>query len=248
MFAGSLPRDVADEFYAEAIHELARRHVPVGARHRGRAAAARRRGRAVPRLAEPARRPRRWSARSSTTTRTSARARPDRRARRRATCSSRPTRAALRCCARSARRAASARSRRGSSRCRRSARATCCWPAFVAARHAGRSAEESLRAAVAAGAAATLDVGAGRFDPRQAGRLQAGVEVSSSSRRDASTPAAHPGGPVTFSDGRRKTRLRARSERAAGEVREGRADLRRRPARSGRVDACCRTTSRPRPG
>jgi 1-phosphofructokinase/tagatose 6-phosphate kinase len=50
--------------------------------------------------------------------------------------------------------------------------------AFLAARHAGRSNEESLRAAVAAGAASTLEVGAGRFDPRQAGRLQAGVEVA----------------------------------------------------------------------
>src|SRR5438093_8830920 len=50
--------------------------------------------------------------------------------------------------------------------------------AFLAARHVGRSHEESLRAAVATGAASTLEVGAGRFDPRQAGRLQAGVEVS----------------------------------------------------------------------
>ena len=50
--------------------------------------------------------------------------------------------------------------------------------AFLAARHAGRSNVESLRAAVAAGAAATLEIGAGRFDPRQAGRLQAGVELS----------------------------------------------------------------------
>jgi 1-phosphofructokinase family hexose kinase len=49
---------------------------------------------------------------------------------------------------------------------------------FLAARHAGRSNEESLRAAVAAGAASTLEVGAGRFDPRQAGRLQAGVDLS----------------------------------------------------------------------
>jgi 1-phosphofructokinase/tagatose 6-phosphate kinase len=49
--------------------------------------------------------------------------------------------------------------------------------AFLAARHAGRSNEESLRAAVAAGTASTLEVGAGRFDPRQAGRLQAGVEL-----------------------------------------------------------------------
>jgi 1-phosphofructokinase/tagatose 6-phosphate kinase len=50
--------------------------------------------------------------------------------------------------------------------------------AYLAARHAGRTHEESLRAAVAAGAASTLEIGAGRFDPRQAGRLQAGVELS----------------------------------------------------------------------
>jgi len=49
--------------------------------------------------------------------------------------------------------------------------------AFLAARHVGRSLEEALRAAVAAGAASTLEVGAGRFDPRQAGRLQAGVQI-----------------------------------------------------------------------
>jgi 1-phosphofructokinase/tagatose 6-phosphate kinase len=50
--------------------------------------------------------------------------------------------------------------------------------AFLAAQHNGRSQEDSLRAAVAAGAASTLEIGAGRFDSRQAGRLQAGVEVS----------------------------------------------------------------------
>jgi 1-phosphofructokinase/tagatose 6-phosphate kinase len=49
---------------------------------------------------------------------------------------------------------------------------------FLAARHSGRSNEEALRAAVAAGAASTLEVGAGRFDPRHAGRLQAGVELA----------------------------------------------------------------------
>jgi 1-phosphofructokinase family hexose kinase len=49
--------------------------------------------------------------------------------------------------------------------------------AFIDARRAGRTPEEVLRAAVAAGAAATLEVGAGRFDPRQATRMQAGVEV-----------------------------------------------------------------------
>jgi 1-phosphofructokinase/tagatose 6-phosphate kinase len=50
--------------------------------------------------------------------------------------------------------------------------------AFLAARQAGRTFEEALRAAVATGAASTLEVGAGRFDSRQAGRLQAGVEIS----------------------------------------------------------------------
>jgi 1-phosphofructokinase/tagatose 6-phosphate kinase len=49
---------------------------------------------------------------------------------------------------------------------------------FLAARSQGRSLEEALRAAVAAAAASTLEVGAGRFDPRQGHRLQAGVEVS----------------------------------------------------------------------
>jgi 1-phosphofructokinase family hexose kinase len=50
--------------------------------------------------------------------------------------------------------------------------------AYLAARHAGRTHEESIRSAVAAGAASTLEIGAGHFDPRQAGRLQSGVEVT----------------------------------------------------------------------
>jgi 1-phosphofructokinase/tagatose 6-phosphate kinase len=50
--------------------------------------------------------------------------------------------------------------------------------AFIAARSQGRSLEEALRMAVAAGAASTLEIGAGRFDPRQAGRLVAGVQLS----------------------------------------------------------------------
>jgi 1-phosphofructokinase family hexose kinase len=48
---------------------------------------------------------------------------------------------------------------------------------FLAARHAGKPIEDSLRAAVGAGAAATLEVGAGRFDPREANRLGGFVEV-----------------------------------------------------------------------
>ncbi len=50
--------------------------------------------------------------------------------------------------------------------------------AFVAAWEAGRGHEEALREGVAAGAASTLELGAGRFDPREAVRLQAGVTVA----------------------------------------------------------------------
>jgi 1-phosphofructokinase family hexose kinase len=49
---------------------------------------------------------------------------------------------------------------------------------FIAASLEGRSHEEALRSAVAAGAASTLELGAGRFEPREAGRLIAGVEVA----------------------------------------------------------------------
>ena len=48
---------------------------------------------------------------------------------------------------------------------------------FVAALFEQRPAEEALRLAVAAGAASTLEIGAGRFEPREAGRLVAGVQV-----------------------------------------------------------------------
>jgi 1-phosphofructokinase family hexose kinase len=49
---------------------------------------------------------------------------------------------------------------------------------FLAARAAGRTGVEALRAAVAAGTASTLEVGAGRFDPREATRLAGAVEVA----------------------------------------------------------------------
>jgi 1-phosphofructokinase family hexose kinase len=49
--------------------------------------------------------------------------------------------------------------------------------AFLVSLLAERPLEESLRNAVAAGAASTLEVGAGRFEPREASRLQNGVEV-----------------------------------------------------------------------
>jgi 1-phosphofructokinase len=49
---------------------------------------------------------------------------------------------------------------------------------FIAAQLVGKTSEEALRLAVAAGAASTLEVGAGRFDPREANRLVAGVELA----------------------------------------------------------------------
>jgi 1-phosphofructokinase/tagatose 6-phosphate kinase len=49
--------------------------------------------------------------------------------------------------------------------------------AFLAARLEDKPLEDSLRAAVAAGAASTLEVGAGRFDPKEASRLQSSVDV-----------------------------------------------------------------------
>jgi fructose-1-phosphate kinase PfkB-like protein len=48
------------------------------------------------------------------------------------------------------------------------------WIALVLER---RPADEALRLAVAAGAASTVEIGAGRFDPREAARLAAAVEI-----------------------------------------------------------------------
>ena len=48
---------------------------------------------------------------------------------------------------------------------------------FISARVEGRSTEESLRNGVAAGAVSTLEVGAGRFQPRELGRISAEVRV-----------------------------------------------------------------------
>jgi 1-phosphofructokinase family hexose kinase len=49
--------------------------------------------------------------------------------------------------------------------------------AFLAAWVAEKPLEDSLKIAVAAGAASTLEVGAGRFEPREATRLQSSVQV-----------------------------------------------------------------------
>jgi 1-phosphofructokinase family hexose kinase len=48
---------------------------------------------------------------------------------------------------------------------------------FIAAKLAGKPTEDALRLAVAAGAASTLEVGAGRFEPKDASRLAGGVEL-----------------------------------------------------------------------
>jgi 1-phosphofructokinase family hexose kinase len=48
---------------------------------------------------------------------------------------------------------------------------------YIAARFEDRAAEESLRRAVAAGAAAVRELGAGRFEPREIARLQVGVQI-----------------------------------------------------------------------
>jgi fructose-1-phosphate kinase PfkB-like protein len=49
---------------------------------------------------------------------------------------------------------------------------------FIAARLEGRTDEEAIRAAVAAGTASTLELGAGRFEPREAGRLVSSVDMA----------------------------------------------------------------------
>jgi 1-phosphofructokinase/tagatose 6-phosphate kinase len=49
---------------------------------------------------------------------------------------------------------------------------------FLAARYNGEPLEAALRNAVGCGAASVLEVGAGRFDPREASRLATGVEVA----------------------------------------------------------------------
>jgi 1-phosphofructokinase/tagatose 6-phosphate kinase len=49
--------------------------------------------------------------------------------------------------------------------------------AFIVSKLDGRNDEESLRSAVAAGAASTIEIGAGRFEPREAGRIVSSIVV-----------------------------------------------------------------------
>ena len=73
---------------------------------------------------------------------------------------------------------------------------------WLAALAEERTAEESLRLAVAAGSASVLEVGAGRFDPKEAARLVALVEVdelqpvAAASPDDRLKPVADPVGRV----------------------------------------------------
>jgi len=48
---------------------------------------------------------------------------------------------------------------------------------FLAALYEGRQSEEALRAAVGAGAVSTLEIGAGRFEPREGARLASDVQI-----------------------------------------------------------------------
>ena len=57
---------------------------------------------------------------------------------------------------------------------------------WLAAQLEERPAEESLRLAVGAGSASVLEVGAGRFDPKEAARLASLVEVDELSPARAS--------------------------------------------------------------
>ena len=63
---------------------------------------------------------------------------------------------------------------------------------FIAAQLAGKSSEDALRLAVAAGAASTLEVGAGRWDPRDAGRLVAGERRASAGARSCASACSSP--------------------------------------------------------
>ena len=177
VFAGSLPRGVDEGVLRRcgARDDAARR--ARRARRGGRAAAARDRGRAVARVAEPAR--------------GGAARRPGARGRRRlpdgarhgsprwapATSTSRWRPAASRSSARSARCGATAPGRRSSSPSRSLGAGDVLLARWLAAQAEERPAEEALRLAVAAGSASVLEVGAGRFDPKEAARLASLVEV-----------------------------------------------------------------------
>ena len=211
VFAGSLPRDVDDDFYAEAIRELARRHVPAVLDTEGEPL---RLGvEAEPFLVSPNQSEAEalvgQEFHDDEDFRHRARDRSPRWAPRNVLITTEPGCVAL---LREEREAAAVprRSRRASSRCRRSAPATSCSPAISPRATRAATHEESLRAAVAAGAASTLEVGAGPLRPAP-GRPAAG-------RRRALRARARPGltsrlalirrRRYRFPDGRRESRPR----------------------------------------
>jgi 1-phosphofructokinase/tagatose 6-phosphate kinase len=181
VFAGSLPRNVADEFYAEAIHELARRHVPAALDSDGgplRAGVD-----AEPFLVSPN------QAEAESLVGQEFHDEEDFRLALDQIADLGPRNVLITTesgCV------AALRDEREPRRFRVVAprvepvssvgSGDVLLAAYIAARSNGRSQEDALRAAVAAGAASTLEVGAGRFDSRQAGRLQAGVELSELAR------------------------------------------------------------------
>jgi len=181
VFAGSLPRNVGDDFYAEAIHELARRHVPAALDSDG--APLRAGVDAEPFLVSPN------QAEAESLVGQEFHDEEDFRLALDQIADLGPRNVLITTesgCV------AALRDEREPRRYRvvaprvepvsRVGSGDVLLAAYIAARANGRSQEDALRAAVAAGAASTLEVGAGRFDSRQAGRLQAGVELSELAR------------------------------------------------------------------
>jgi 1-phosphofructokinase/tagatose 6-phosphate kinase len=62
---------------------------------------------------------------------------------------------------------------------------------YLAARASDRSAEEAIRLAVATGAASVLEVGAGRFEPKEVSRLAPEVTIEPLQRRQVAEPSDH---------------------------------------------------------
>ena len=179
VFAGSLPRGVDDSIYARADRGAvaARRHDRD--RRGGRADGARAAGSARPRVAERQARPRQLVGHEFRDEQDhifaplralrAGPARGDHHARRGLLRAGRP-----RPRARALRAFAPIRS----SRSRRSAPATCSWPATSPPATAARPHAEALRFAVACGAESTQHLGAGVLDPRAAERLEHEVAVT----------------------------------------------------------------------
>ena len=244
VFAGSLPRDVAEDFYAEAIRDLARRHVPAALDCDGEPL---RLGvEAEPFLVSPNQREAEALvghefhddedfALALAADRRARRAQRDHHDRERL----------RRAAARGARRArATAPSRRRSSRCRRSARATSLLAAFIAARaHGGRAGGRAPRRGRRRRGVDARDRSRAGSTRGRRGACQAGVEVSElqplaeSPCEEAAAPEALRGpasstsstAAVPFRDGRRETRVRRR----------GRARPRSSAARGSRSTTSC---------